>query len=282
MNATPAQSIIDFVQSQRTLLPLTTLNYTTATTHEQPSPELLFQAITRRSTGEGMDNENLEVLGDSFLKLAVSMSLYYRYPLESAGVLTVEKTKQISNENLYRLAVLKKLKDYLYAKKIEFRGKNANWLPPGYMIDESEATEGDRYLQQNAKRKAFSDMVEALIGTFLISSNYTTTMEFMQWLGLDVIPLNETGKLALFDRSIILRFDSLQGQVLGVPSILRLNVLTATDEQTDRIVQSFFRNQAFSGIETRIKYEFRNKAYLIAAFTHPSSFANRVTDCYER
>ncbi|CAF5005070.1 unnamed protein product, partial [Rotaria socialis] len=130
-----------------------------------------------------MDNENFEVLGDSFLKLMVSMSLYYRYPLASPGLLTAKKIKQISNENLYRLAVQKQLKIYLNVKKIVFRGKDANWLPPGYKINETELTTGQQYSHQNAKRKAFSDMIEAFIGAFLISTNYMTTIKFMDWLG---------------------------------------------------------------------------------------------------
>jgi endoribonuclease Dicer len=172
-------------------------------TNQQPLPDILFQAITRRSSGEQMDNENFEVLGDCFLKLAVSMSLYNRYPLESAGVLTEEKKKQISNENLYRLAVQKELKTYLNVKKIVFRGKDANWLPPGYTIDETKMVIGERYTHQNAKRKAFSDMIEALIGAFLISSNYTTTIEFMDWLGLDVIPKDGKGRKILKDTPVI-------------------------------------------------------------------------------
>jgi dsRNA-specific ribonuclease len=188
-------------------------------TNEQPLSDILFQAITRRSSGEQMDNENLEVLGDCFLKLAVSMSLYHRYPLANAGLLTVEKTKQISNENLYRIAIRKDLnpfdatrptngsrdfllnvkriecvKTYLNVKKIDFRGKNANWLPPGYKVHETKMIIGERYTHQNAKRKAFSDMIEAFIGAFLISSNYTTTIKFMDWLGLDVIPLDRQGR----------------------------------------------------------------------------------------
>jgi dsRNA-specific ribonuclease len=166
-------------------------------TNEQPLPDILFQSLTRRSSGEQMDNENLEVLGDCFLKLAVSMSLYYRYPLASAGLLTTKKIQQISNENLYRLAIQKKLKTYLNVKKIAFRGKDANFLPPGYKIDETKVIIGKRYTHQNAKRKAFSDMIEAFIGAFLISSNYTTTMKFMDWLGLDVIPLDSQGRKIL-------------------------------------------------------------------------------------
>ncbi|CAF4363360.1 unnamed protein product [Rotaria sp. Silwood2] len=183
--------------TRRSLLPLTSLTYDSLTiknklmTNEQPSSDVLFQAITRRSSGEQMDNENFEILGDCFLKLAVSMSLYYRYHLASAGLLTAKKIKQISNENLYRLVVKKQLKNYLNVNKIVFRGKDANWLPPGYSIDETKLTISEQFSHQKAKRKAFSDMIEAFIGAFLISSNYKTTIEFMHWLGLDVIPINE-------------------------------------------------------------------------------------------
>ncbi|CAF3158650.1 unnamed protein product [Rotaria sp. Silwood2] len=162
---------------------------------QQPSPDILFQAITRRSTDEQMDNENFEVLGDSFLKLAVSMSLYYRHPSADSGLLTATRSKQISNENLYRLAMQRHLKNYLNVNRVIFRGKDANWLPPGYVIDEANLTLKQRYYQQNAKKKAFSDMIEAFIGAFLISSNYTTTIKFIHWLGIDVVPVNEQAYL---------------------------------------------------------------------------------------
>ncbi|CAF2152130.1 unnamed protein product [Rotaria magnacalcarata] len=255
--------------TRRPLLPLTLLTYNSATinndlTNEQPSPDILFQAITRRSCSEQMDNENFEVLGDSFLKLMVSMALYYRYPSASPGLLTAKKIKQISNENLYRLAVQKQLKNYLNVKKIVFRGKDANWLPPGYKINEPELTTGQQYSHQNAKRKAFSDMIEAFIGAFLISTNYITTIKFMDWLGLDVMPNNT------------------QDHVVEPPSILRSNIATNNNIQINEIMKKFFADRVFAEIETKIQYVFKNKAYLIAAFTHPSNYANRITDCYER
>ncbi|CAF5043527.1 unnamed protein product, partial [Rotaria magnacalcarata] len=215
-------------------------------TNEQPSPDILFQAITRRSCSEQMDNENFEVLGDSFLKLMVSMALYYRYPSASP-------------------AVQKQLKNYLNVKKIVFRGNDANWLPPGYnKINETELTTGQQYSHQNAKRKAFSDMIEAFIGAFLISTNYITTIKFMDWLGLDVMPNNT------------------QDHVVEPPSILRSNIATNNNIQINEIMKNFFADRVFAEIETKIQYVFKNKAYLIAAFTHPSNYANRITDCYER
>jgi endoribonuclease Dicer len=207
--------------------------------------------------------ENLEILGDCFLKLTVSMCLYHRYPLAGAGALTIEKAKQISNGNLYRIAVQKKLKSYLNVMKINFRGEEANWIPPGYTtINEIQQIKINdelglkRYKNQKVKRKAFADMMEAFMGAFLISTNYFTTIQFMKWLGLDVIPPDEK-----------------------IPTILCSSI---EEGEIVHIVNNFYKEQAFFDIEKTINYEFNNKAYLIAAFTHPSSFANRLTNCYER
>ena len=43
--------------------------------------------------------------------------------------------------------------------------------------------------------------------------------------------------------------------------------------------------QLFSGLETleeSLNYKFRDKAYLVQAFTHASYIQNTVTDCYQR
>ncbi|CAF4757518.1 unnamed protein product [Rotaria sp. Silwood2] len=106
-------------------------------------------------------------------------------------------------------------------------------------------------------------MIEAFIGAFLISSNYKTTIEFMHWLGLDVIPINE------------------QDNIMELPSILRSSTSMNTDVQINQIINKFYLDRVFTEIEEKIQYVFQNKAYLIAAFTHPSNFANRITDCYE-
>lgn len=206
--------------------------------------------------------ENLEILGDCFLKLTVSLSLYHRYPLAGAGALTNEKSKEISNRNLYRLAIQKDLYTYLNALKINFRGEEANWIPPGYDLIQFNHDENrnqlniERYKYQKVKRKGIADMMEGLIGAFLISTNYSITMHFMTWLGLDVIPKEK-----------------------DIPTI----VCSSIDrDERNRIIENFYHEQAFAIVEETIKYQFNDKAYLIASFTHPSSFTNRLTNCYER
>ena len=233
--------------------------------------------------------ENLEILGDCFLKLAVSMSLYHRYPLAGAGGLTVEKANHISNANLYRISVEKRLRPYLNVMKIVFRGKDANWLPPGYVINETEQTKFNqesgqlqRYTKQSAKRKAFADMIEAFIGAFLVSTNYAITIQFMKWLGLDVIPFDERSRIIAlkFFVCFFVFFCSIElDQIMDVPSIL---CSYHRIDEINNIVDKFYMEYEFSHVEQTINYKFHDKAYLIAAFTHPSSFANRITCCYER
>ncbi len=175
-------------------MPLVSLNYDLLFANNcehQPSPDILFQSLTRRSAAENTDMENLEILGDCFLKLAMSLSLYHQYPSAYSGKLTSKKDKQVANKNLYQLAMKKELYKYLYVNELKYGGKEANWLPPGYKPDQETS---DRYMKQKAKRKAFADMIEALIGAFLISTDYGTTMKFMKWLGLDVIPMDEHSK----------------------------------------------------------------------------------------
>ena len=159
--------------------------------NEQPSSNILFQAITRCSAKEKFDMENLENLGDCFLKFTISMSLYYCYPSANVGELSIKKIKEISNENLYRLTIENNLKNYLYSEKILFQGKDLNWLPPGYI---NKLNQSNSYIYQTVKRKAFADMIEALIGAFLLASNYIITIKFMYWLGLNVIPLDHNSK----------------------------------------------------------------------------------------
>ncbi|CAF4727683.1 unnamed protein product [Rotaria sp. Silwood2] len=69
---------------------------------------------------------------------------------------------------------------------------------------------------------------------------------------------------------------------MELPSVLRSNIAANNEVQNNEIINKFFLDRAFNEVETKIQYVFQTKAYLIAAFTHSSSFANLVTDSYER
>ena len=237
--------------------------------------------MTRSSAGDCCDMENLEILGDCFLKLAVSLCLYHRYPSANSGSLTIEKAKQISNSNLFRLCIRQKLRYFINSTKVELRGKRANWLPPGYVTNTELAEK--RYMSMELKQKGFADMIEAFIGVYLVSTDCITTLRFMKWLGIDVIPLDENGNLVFFSIKILMvhyvvvatRLD----QLIEIPPVTERNV---SNDLIELAITKLFNDYQFDQIESKLNYEFRQKAYLIAAFTHPSAYANRSTICYDR
>ncbi len=38
----------------------------------------------------------------------------------------------------------------------------------------------------------------------------------------------------------------------------------------------------YEKVETLFNYRFRDKAYILQAFTHPSCMTNAITDCYQK
>ena len=69
-----------------------------------PDSALVLQALTTTRSADAFNLERLEMLGDAFLKLAVSLHLYCHYHDKDEGKLTQHKIKQISNLALFRAA----------------------------------------------------------------------------------------------------------------------------------------------------------------------------------
>lgn len=61
-----------------------------------PGPELLLQALTLANAADGFDLERLETVGDSFLKQAVTVYLFFAYPNVHEGKLSYLRSKQVS------------------------------------------------------------------------------------------------------------------------------------------------------------------------------------------
>ena len=135
--------------------------------------------------------DTLATLGDSFVKLIVSLSIYHQYVSGDVKQPSVKKDNEVSNKKLGILARSKALHNYLNSTEVVFNGNAANWLPPGYKIDGSHR---NRFLIQEINQKTLGDMIEAIIGALLISTDYSTTIKFMHWLGLDVIWIEQNGK----------------------------------------------------------------------------------------
>ena len=72
-----------------------------------------YQATTAASSNDLWNLERLETLGDSFLKLAVSLLLYDRFPDFSEGKMTEIKGQILGNRNLFYCAKAKQLQIYM-------------------------------------------------------------------------------------------------------------------------------------------------------------------------
>ena len=264
-----------------------------------PDSALILQALTTTSAGDGFDLERLEMLGDAFLKLAVSFYLFCSYKDKDEGKLTQRKVKQVSNLALFRAAEKKSLGGYLQSTKLS----RDMWCPtgcrvtkkstsrgsepmevdiqnPGRLIDasvESEETsvESDSRAPQNhtiqkISDKSVADSVEGLIGAYLISCGYTGALNFMKFLGLKVLPENDDGVASSVAQAQPGRYAMFNF------SQTNLSAFDGIEELVSNMTSGL------ESFERCINYNFQSKLYLLEALTHASYHANRVTVCYQR
>ncbi|CAK1592444.1 unnamed protein product [Parnassius mnemosyne] len=182
--------------------------------HPGPSPSVILQALTMSNANDGINLERLETIGDSFLKFAITAYLYCAHPTVHEGKLSHMRSKQVSNLNLYRLGVRRRLGARMTASKFE---PHDNWLPPCHRAPHapqapprqpSETQEqpaiGDGPVdsagcfipynlitQHSIPDKSIADCVEALIGAYLLECGPRGALLFMSWLGIRVLPRHD-------------------------------------------------------------------------------------------
>ena len=276
---------------------------------DYPDSALVLQALTTTHSGDAFNLERLEMLGDAFLKLAVSLHLFCNYSNKDEGKLTRRKINQISNLALYRVADNKSLAKYLQSTQLA----GDVWCPTGCQfcevpqetssttamevdsetsgvndvamedVDASErgkertvsATERARQKcnTQVIADKSVADSTEALIGAYLISCGYLGALRFLKFLGLKVLPEADTN-----DDSDLVANEAKPGcynRFWPDPT-----TVTAAHGKEDMI---FPHISGLEGFENKsIKYNFEQKLYLVEALTHASYHGNRVTPCYQR
>ena len=78
-----------------------------------PASADILEALTTRQALFEVDLERLEMLGDAFLKQAVSIFLFFKHPTYDEGRLTRIRKKEISNKNLWNIAVWRSVCHYV-------------------------------------------------------------------------------------------------------------------------------------------------------------------------
>jgi endoribonuclease Dicer len=146
------------------------------------SPELALEAVTKDSDntedhgetqinfkkGMGQNYERLEFLGDCFLKMATSISLFVLQEKSDEFEFHVDRMVLVCNKNLFNTAV--KLKLYEYIRSQSFN--RAEWYPHGLTLLKGKGKGktndlGDHTLGD----KTIADVCEALIGAAFLEHN---------------------------------------------------------------------------------------------------------------
>ncbi|KAK7904401.1 hypothetical protein WMY93_017008 [Mugilogobius chulae] len=85
-----------------------------------PNPGLILQALTLSNASDGFNLERLEMLGDSFLKHAITTYLFCTYPDAHEGRLSYMRSKKRMVVSIFDPPV--------------------NWLPPGYVVNQDKSS----------------------------------------------------------------------------------------------------------------------------------------------
>ena len=96
-----------------------------------PTPDQILQTLTLSKAADGFNLERLEMLGDCFLKYAVTVYLYCVYDGQHEGQLSFLRSKKVSNKNLFRLGVFNDLPGRMVSEQFAQNDTGGNWLPPG-------------------------------------------------------------------------------------------------------------------------------------------------------
>ena len=248
-----------------------------------PSLEEIWECLTTRQALLGFDLERLEMLGDSFLKIATTIFLYYKYPHSHEGILTTRRMQVIRNKNLCRIAKSHKLQNIICNSNFgntTTESDNQNhrtvWMPPGYSrADDNDPTDDETGLCfQEVQDKSLADCVEALIGVHLKTGGLNLALRFMQdFLGIDVCYQKiQNGSSTVVSNS--------RSKYIDYP---RMGTAMREDNEKNRsdVMSLYNRNKMFD-LEKILKYKFQDKSHLVQAMTHLSYSANFVTGCYQQ
>ncbi|MCJ1312001.1 Dicer-like protein 1 [Agyrium rufum] len=146
-------------------------------------PDLALEAVTKDSDnteehrneqihvqrGMGKNYERLEFIGDCFLKMATSISLYAQNPVDDEFESHVKRMLMICNKNLFNHAI-NKWKLYEYVRTQAFNRRDWYPLMPKQTKGKGFNKEAEAK-KHHLNDKSIADVCEALIGAALLSSS---------------------------------------------------------------------------------------------------------------
>ncbi|XP_055622059.1 endoribonuclease Dicer [Toxorhynchites rutilus septentrionalis] len=264
----------------------------------------IIKALTTKSSGDVFDLERYEILGDAFLKFAVSVYLVKKHQDWHEGFLTAVKGRIVSNRNLVYCAMQYGLPGML--KVHTFDPKN-DWQPPlatvptnikramaelehstrilyRLTVSEEEIKKGaiqtenfENFITELDVQKGAPDkspMQNYISQQGMGDKTPADAVEALLGVCVSSVGIQRSFKV-LSHFKILPKADNLltllEGKIDG--NRLKTNI---TSRETDAFLVSHAR------IEKILNYTFRDRTYLLQALTHASYPTNRITGSYEQ
>ncbi|KAK6942250.1 hypothetical protein RJ641_027627 [Dillenia turbinata] len=226
---------------------------------------MVLEALTTEKCNERFSLERLEVLGDAFLKFAVGRHLFLLHDALDEGQLTKKRSSLVKNTNLLKLATEKGIQPYIRDQPFEPSQFFALGRPCLNRCNEEteslihsqtkNSMVGSNPVEVKCSKchhwlykKTIADVIEALIGAFIIDGGFKAATAFLGWLGIQV------------------NFEATQVS----------NVCYAS-----RRFLPLAANLDVAALENILGYSFRHKGLLLQAFVHPS-YNKLGGGCYQR
>ncbi|KAL6238625.1 hypothetical protein BDW75DRAFT_247011 [Aspergillus navahoensis] len=235
-------------------------------------PEFALEAFTKDSDnteehreqqvqfqrGMGKNYERLEFLGDCFLKMATSISLFAQNPNNDEFDFHVRRMCLICNKNLFNTAIKKELYRYIRSRGFS----RHTWYPEGLSL--LKGKDHNKKILSLAKHKlaekTIADVCEALIGASLLSGGIEHRFD-MAVKAVTILVDNDDHEALCWKDYILL---------YSLPPY-QIGAVTRSEKQLARTV------------EEKLGYHFKYPKLLHSACTHPSyPSAWTTVPCYQR
>lgn len=204
--------------------------------------DLLIQALTIPSANAGFNNQRLETLGDSVLKLTTVVHLFNRFPFRHEGQLDTLRRNSVSNRTLLARAKEVGLEEYLSCESQSMRVWRYTLAAED---DPSWSVEPRRRAHRVFPRRSLQDCMEATLGAAFT-----------------------TGGMGM-----ALRAGTALGLSLGGP--------LPWDIRYGGCIPKSPVSALFTLLQESLGYRFRSGRLLLEAMTHPS-FNSFETSSYQR
>ncbi|GMN70654.1 hypothetical protein TIFTF001_039694, partial [Ficus carica] len=219
----------------------------------------VLEALTTERCQEGFSLERLEILGDAFLKFAVARNLFLSHDTLREGPLTKKRSKTVSNLNLLQLACKRNLQVYIRDQTFDPSqffacGRscpvicNSETEKSIHVKDvndgEVRCSKGHHWIH----KKTIADVLEALVGAFIVDSGFKAATAFLRWIGIQVD----------FEASQVI--DLCVASTRNIEHAAQINI---------------------GDLEGSLGYQFLHKGLLTQAFVH-SSYDKHGGDCRQR